>query len=832
MEAALLREAFGNPWQTSPSLQSQLDDRYHRFDETRSWIQIWASDERAAANRLLARNLDACCKGTLGNQISLAWADYEWRRRHHFALELLLSAVCGLLQSIDTASPKELVDEARADFLRYPAALTALWPEATQAWGRSAVDAFSSVPAGLMAGRSLPFTAFTEMRASQRLLGAFALVSALEKQTLSFRAFKMGSPVRSTSDLALQLVMSVDAIPFEVFICTFMERCAIIPHLQVTLRKMAEGQKCSLRFFPEGQRLRLTANQSGAGFSNSRLDNTINILVDIGVFRRGANGELLGYGGRMSEANVVERLCATVRKAHAGIVLTHNIDFLFVESVVIPRLRTIGSPQFTIFADAGCAASSFQTQEALVSKLGSRYRVVSIDLGQARRFHPKALFLAGTDAASLAVGSGNTTYGGWSGNKEVWTDFSVPGDGGAQIASFREYLATILSYVPDPAAIRAEVLGLYSTPENDWVHALPEPAGLAWTPSATPMLDQIVGQIGGQVATIDVLSPYFDPDGAALSRIAELGAAEVRVMLQPKRAGISQDIVAALPDRIRLQGIEPAAEEARHKFIHAKAYAFETGTGFFVAAGSANCSRAALMADASWGNAELMAISSLTVEEIDDFWSGYALTDSPPELPEKHPSEDWTFERSDLRILAARKDGSALTVYFKAEADFAGLSIQTQSDLSVKAHAISEDRADFDLVEQASSVTLVGVTRDGRTLTSLPCWIDDERFLRMAPAERVLRDKLEEAAARGSLLGRDFLQILELFELHVQRDTAHVGRGGKSGSEGDAPAYFSESRHLRARFRQATGDIQPCPSRRFLRGGRTGVDLLVLPHPR
>ena len=265
------------------------------------------------------------------------------------------------------------------------------------------------------------------------------------------------------------------------------------------------------------------------------------------------------------------------------------------------------------------------------------------------------------------------------------------------------------------------------------------------------MLDQIVEQIGGQVATIDVLSPYFDPDGAALSRIAELGAAEVRVMLQPKRAGLSQDIVAALPDRIRLRGIEPAAEEARHKFIHAKAYAFETGTGSFVAAGSANCSRAALMADTSWGNAELMAISSLTVEEIDDFWSSYALTNSPPELPEKHPSEDWTFETSDLRILAARKDGSALTVYFKAEADFAAMSIQTQSDLSVKAHAISEDKAEFDLVEQASSVTLAGVTRDGRTLTSLPCWIDDERFLRMAPAERVLRDKLEEATARGSL---------------------------------------------------------------------------------
>jgi len=61
----------------------------------------------------------------------------------------------------------------------------------------------------------------------------------------------------------------------------------------------------------------LTANQSGAGYSSSRLDNTINILVDIGVFRRGAKWRALRYGGRMSESNVVERLSATVRSVHA-----------------------------------------------------------------------------------------------------------------------------------------------------------------------------------------------------------------------------------------------------------------------------------------------------------------------------------------------------------------------------------------------------------------------------------------------------------------------------------------------------------------------------------
>lgn len=525
----------------------------------------------------------------------------------------------------------------------------------------------------------------------------------------------------------------------------------------------------------------------------------------------------------MIEANVVEHLCGTVKKAHNAIVLTHNIDFLFVESVVIPRLRAIGSPQLTIFADAACAAGSYQTQQTLVSKLGLRYRVVPIHLGQARRFHAKAIFLSGNDSSGLAVGSGNMTYGGWSGNKEIWTDFLAPGNGDAQIASFRDYLAAILSYVPDPAGIRSEVLGLFDAPENSWARALPEASGLAWTPSTAPMLNQILARIDAPPTAIDVLSPYFDPDGAAVTRLAELGASEVRVMLQPKRAGLSQDIVAKLPESIRLRSIEPASEDSQHKFIHAKAYAFTTPSGSFVAAGSANCSRAALLADATWGNAELMAISPVDAYELDELWSAYTVTDSPPELPKTHPSEDWTFETSELRILAARKDASALTVHYKSEVRLSEISMRTQGNVSLKANEFSQGKAHFEITDQAGSVTLVGITSDGRTLNSPPCWVDDERSLRMAPAERVLRDKLEEAAARGSLLGRDFVQILELFELHLQRDASRVGGPNKSVSGETAPAYFSESDIYADGFGKPEPSFNP-----VLPGGFSEADELAL----
>ena len=68
---------------------------------------------------------------------------------------------------------------------------------------------------------------------------------------------------------------------------------AVEPHLGTTLRKMGQGQKCSLRFFPEGDVLHATGIPVTPGFSNTRLDNVIGLLADVGLFNR------LG-GGRFS----------------------------------------------------------------------------------------------------------------------------------------------------------------------------------------------------------------------------------------------------------------------------------------------------------------------------------------------------------------------------------------------------------------------------------------------------------------------------------------------------------------------------------------------------
>jgi hypothetical protein len=160
----------------------------------------------------------------------------------------------------------------------------------------------------------------------------------------------------------------------------------------------------------------------------------------------------------MNEINVLQRMVDATMRATTAVVLTHNIDFMFAQAILVNRLRKSGAPRLTVFADAGCAAGSFTRQSEIADLVGRSFRVVPVDLGVGRRFHPKAIFLAGPDGARLAVGSGNLGHGGWSGNREIWTYFDYPGDGGPAIAAFRDYLGEVCELAEASEPVRATVL--------------------------------------------------------------------------------------------------------------------------------------------------------------------------------------------------------------------------------------------------------------------------------------------------------------------------------------------------------------------------------------
>ena len=146
------------------------------------------------------------------------------------------------------------------------------------------------------------------------------------------------------------------------------------------------------------------------------------------------------------------------------IILTHNIDYIFIQTVVLSYLKKCGNPSLTIFADAQCAQETYDNQKLVISGLGKRYRVVPVHLKRSYdRFHPKAVLLSGEKKASLYVGSGNLTFGGWRQNAEIWNHYDTEIDGTGAFSAFKGYLEGTLKQLPQIQTIEKAVAEAYDT---------------------------------------------------------------------------------------------------------------------------------------------------------------------------------------------------------------------------------------------------------------------------------------------------------------------------------------------------------------------------------
>lgn len=481
----------------------------------------------------------------------------------------------------------------------------------------------------------------------------------------------------------------------------------------------------------------------------------------------------------MNEVNVLQKLVDGTKRATTAVVLTHNIDFVFAQSVLSNRLRRSGAPRLTIFADAGCAAGSFGRQADFVHGLGRSFRVVPVDLGAGRRFHPKAIFLAGPEGASLAVGSGNLGHGGWSGNQEIWTYYDTPGEGGPEIAAFRDYLIEVCDLAGASDAVRETVMRPFKA--EPWAATLPEPSGLMPLPADAPLLDRMLDRLPAAPSSLDVIVPYFDAEGSALTELSERLAEPIRVMVQRGKEGLSSTAAAGLPSLVKVVGVAPLADERRT--IHAKLYAAHYPDHVVLMAGSANCSRAALMSTRS-GNAELMSHSRVAPEEYEALIATLAIHDQPPALPATAPNDDWdAIEAPAVRIVSASFENGTLAIRCIFSAGTPG------NDLNVLLHdgahpAAADGDGTFRLRsdDPGSRVQVEVQTTEG-TARSAPMWIDHEAALRVGRRELDVQARL--GAAQG-LIGSDgLIDIFSLVVEHLESPVPWSGTTGRSKEPGN-----------------------------------------------
>ncbi|MGD9979560.1 MAG: hypothetical protein AB7H66_03240 [Hyphomonadaceae bacterium] len=281
-EAAVLREALLSPWAPAGATAAEnVASSYDRFGQSIDWLRrSHAEGAPLRASGLLSDALRRAVNGEIERPVGLFWAEYEWRRRLHYALELMLSAVSDTVRDLHETTLEDVIAEWTAQ-PALPQRLVEWWPVAAEAHTLSGVQAVASISSRLFVDLNPPDD-IAKLSPYARALAAFAILVCMTSSTTVLRADGVFRDQESPGDAALSAVEAADAEPFSETLKRVVE-IVVSAHLATTFRKMGGGQKCSLRFFPEGKRLLTTNLHTGAGRSGSRLGNVIKILEDAAV---------------------------------------------------------------------------------------------------------------------------------------------------------------------------------------------------------------------------------------------------------------------------------------------------------------------------------------------------------------------------------------------------------------------------------------------------------------------------------------------------------------------------------------------------------------------
>jgi len=466
------------------------------------------------------------------------------------------------------------------------------------------------------------------------------------------------------------------------------------------------------------------------------------------------------------------RSMADIKDATNAIILTHNIDFVFLQTVVMSAMKRCGHPTVTVFADAGCAADSFAHQYPVLNGLGIRYRVVPVAMDHGFRFHPKAVLLSGPDTAHLFVGSGNLTFGGWRENGETWVHMNVEEDSTAPFSAFRDFLWEILERVPLRDSVEAQVAEAFDPHTRAWASDMAEPALLVGrVGEGPPLLDRVLDLVGpSKVNEVMICAPFFDERGEALREILKrTNPTKARVLVQPERTTLIRKAWRSVSGRARLERVtfqhEDKEGNIREAFVHAKWYAFRRGKKILILSGSANVSYAALLTGGGVGNAELMALQRIPVEEFKEaFLDELTMPKEPVELPKSQPDKDGR-EKSGLRILAARYEAGLLRVAFKP------------TQVKVNELRIDDAPSRFELgdpgeIRVATATEPVMVTivakAEGGEVVEARGWVDHEHALKATSRGRSLSQTLHAKVRPQEWGVGAWAEILDVFGKHLR----------------------------------------------------------------
>ena len=276
-------------WMLEPYLDSPDVARANaNFVATAKWAASFINGDSLSPAEIISQNFERVIAAPHKSPVSVenAWAEYDLRRRVHFACELLLADVTGTLSNLTAGTVDTVVAHwmKRDDITTEVNDVIGINKIAPQQTLESVMDelpesAFQGRPLNAREGRSL------DTDGNTALYGLAILLSSYRCS----RIFRSSGQLQDRGhylERAFELIDENKSKPLSHALGELVLHLAVEPHLGTTLRKMGQGQKCSLRFFPEGDVLHPTGTLVTPGFSGSRLGNVLGMLADVGLCNR------------------------------------------------------------------------------------------------------------------------------------------------------------------------------------------------------------------------------------------------------------------------------------------------------------------------------------------------------------------------------------------------------------------------------------------------------------------------------------------------------------------------------------------------------------------
>ncbi len=283
-EMSLLREALIEPYLD----HSEIKQTYARFTESAQWFLSMSQSSTSNMNsdEILKTNFRniVTTPDLTPSKVELGWGEYELRRRVHFALELLLGALTRTLVDLVDGTVEEVLDEWMGNW-QLPPFLNALVPPNDNPFELRLAAIVDQIPADAFLDRGPNRGSARDLSPAQQAVYALANLIACRTQSAALCTAGVIPNRNHYMERAFNILEDSDRTVYEslreLLICTVIE-----PHLRTSLRKLGQGQKCSLRFFPEGNILRPTGTLVAASYSGDRLGNVMGFFADVGYLDR------------------------------------------------------------------------------------------------------------------------------------------------------------------------------------------------------------------------------------------------------------------------------------------------------------------------------------------------------------------------------------------------------------------------------------------------------------------------------------------------------------------------------------------------------------------